>query len=423
MKTFFPHATFIHGCGRLLWDLWLSFCITLLLSITSLQKTALHAQMMPPTGAVPWNSNLMIRSGTDGNSFGAETKFADSSGVPSLLRDAQGRILAAFQWFPAPLRSQYWDKVAVKISDDNGKTWSQPQPIVVNGLPSSYQRPFDPTLALTEDGRIRIYFSSSPGPALMLDSTVATYSAVSTDGVRYTFEPGIRFSAVGSGKPVIDPAVLRIGKKWYYTAPKGAPQDGAYHATSDDGLTWTRRGDIPSDSANQWTGNLVEYGAGMRFYGAGRLGLWWSYSADGTSWTKPTTATISGATTMTAPIRGGDPTVLKLADNNYLLMYVSAPVNQMMTAVDGASQHSHVLRVSPNPTSDILRVNFTLTKAERISLELYNVLGQHIATLLHGDYALGAHEYLLQTSIFPQGAYFLRLTTSTTFQTSSFFAR
>ncbi len=395
------------------------FLSSLVLSSLVSTTTALYAQMMPQTGAVPWNSNLMIRSGTDGNSFGAETKFADSSGVPSLLKDAQGRILAAFQWFPAPLRSQYWDKVAVKISDDNGKTWSQPQPIVVNGLPSTYQRPFDPTLALTEDGRIRIYFSSSPGPTMMLDSTVATYSAISTDGVNYTFEPGIRFSAVGSGKPVIDPAVLRIGKKWYYTAPKGAPQDGAYHATSDDGLAWTRRGDIPSDSANQWTGNLVEYGTGIRFYGAGRLGVWWSYSADGASWTKPIAAGISGGTAMPAFIRGGDPAVLKLADNNYLLMYVSAPVNQMMTAVDGASQFSPILRIAPNPVTGTLRVNFTLAKAEYISLELYNVLGQRTATLLHGDYAQGAHEYLLQTDRFPQGVYILRLTTPIFFQTSS----
>ena len=373
------------------------------------------AQMMPPpTNTGPWNNNLMMRTSTDGNSFGAETKFIDSSGVPSLLKDAQGRIIAAFQWFPAPRNSQYWDKVAVRISTDNGKTWGQTQPIVVNGLPSGFQRPFDPTLTLTSDGRIRIFFSSGRSMSMMLDSNIATYSAISTDGVNYTFEPNARFSV--SGKAVIDPAVLRIGSKWYYTAPKGAPQEGAYHATSDDGLIFTRRGDIPSDSANQWTGNLVEYGVGMRFYGSGRRGLWWSYSADGTSWSTPVSITASGNTSMPLIIRGSDPTVLKIADNNYLIVYVSAPTAQMMTSItrdNGELQKNRGFLVSPNPASNIATVHFSLEKSERVSLKIFNILGQEIAQILDETMSAGEYERSLEISQLPlvSGMFFVQLKT------------
>lgn len=383
--------------------------VFLFMVFCTLFASEIIAQMMPPaTGNGPWNNNLMMRTSTDGNSFGAETKFIDSSGVPSLLKDAGGRILAAFQWFPAPRNSQYWDKVAVKISEDNGKTWGQAQPIVVNGLPSGFQRPFDPTLTLTTDGRIRIFFSSGRSMSMMLDSNIATYSAISTDGVNYTFEPNARFSV--SGKAVIDPAVLRIGSKWYYTAPKGAPQEGAYHATSDDGLNFTRRADIASTTNYQWTGNLVEYGAGMRFYGSGNMGTWWSYSAEGTSWSSPVNITTSGAT-MPQMIRGGDPAVLKIADSNYLIIYVSAPTAQMMTSV---SEKYEGLQVSPNPASELIRIRFTLPTSERVSLTVFNVLGRVVAQVIDEILPAGEYSQSLETRhwLFGNQTLFLQLKTS-----------
>jgi len=53
--------------------------------------------------------------------------------------------------------------VAVKFSYDGGLSWAPPQPVVIDGLPANYQRPFDPTLTRLSDGRLRMYFSSSPG--------------------------------------------------------------------------------------------------------------------------------------------------------------------------------------------------------------------------------------------------------------------
>jgi hypothetical protein len=142
-------------------------------------------------GQYPWERPLKTAWSNDGITFNAPTIFQDSSGVPSLIKWKGDTLICAFQWFRVPIGSPSWDRVAVKFSYDNGITWTQPIPIVVNGLPPNYQRPFDPTLVIYNSDSIRIYFSSSDGfPIGGLDSTVNTYSAKSIDGINYTFDTG-----------------------------------------------------------------------------------------------------------------------------------------------------------------------------------------------------------------------------------------
>ena len=261
-------------------------------------------------GPPPWSLDLMMRVG-DGITFGPEAVFSPGSGVPSVISDGQGRLAAAFQWFPQT-DPAHFDRVAVMFSNDDGATWSTPQPIEIPDLPATFSRPFDPTLAALDDGRIRIYFSSNPNGQLPLDGDVATYSAISSDGVHYTFESGVRFGV--SERVVIDPAVLRVGDTWHYTAPIGRPEDGAYHGVSTDGLTFTRVADIASVGGVNWTGNLVAHGTGMRFYGGSRQGIWWAFSADGSAWSDPSFLSF----------QGGDPSVAVLADGRSFVIYVGS---------------------------------------------------------------------------------------------------
>lgn len=69
-----------------------------------------------------------------------------------------------------------------------------------------------------------------------LNEIVNTYSAISDDGIHYTFEPGARFDH--AVRPVIDPAVIYFRNEWHYAAPTGAPQDGPIHAESNDAESW-----------------------------------------------------------------------------------------------------------------------------------------------------------------------------------------
>jgi len=108
----------------------------------------------------PWKRPLKICTGSDGLSFTNIQTFQDSAGVPCVIMLPDGFLISAFQWFRQPVGSLTWDKVAVKFSSDSGLSWTSPQPVIMNGLPSNYKRPFDPALTFTDSGKIRMFFSS-----------------------------------------------------------------------------------------------------------------------------------------------------------------------------------------------------------------------------------------------------------------------
>lgn len=272
----------------------------------------------------PWNSPLLVAEELAPDVFGTPRVFQDSSGVPCVVRKQNtDTMYCVSQWFRAPRTAPSWDRVAVKMSVDDGATWTEPVPIVVDGLPAGWQRPFDPTIVCFGDS-IRILFSSSMRmPMGGLDSIVNTYSAVGVDGIHYTFEQGARFDH--ATRPVIDPAATIYHDTWHYMAPIGAPQEGAYQATSEDGRLFTRIADVASDNQHNWTGNLlVDETNTMQFYGSGPT-LWRAaYQGEG-RW---------GAFTSIG-LKGGDPSaVTRRSSTKRMIIYVGP---RYVTSADDAS--------------------------------------------------------------------------------------
>ncbi len=291
----------------------------------------------------PWNSPLRIAWSKDGRTFGASSVFQDSAGVPCVIKWKGDTLIAAFQWFRQPNPSPSWDRIAVKFSYDKGQSWSTPVPVAISGLPSTFQRPFDPTLTVFGSDSIRLYFSSSDGiPKAGLDSSINSYSAYSLDGVHYVFEPDARVDVINNR--VIDPAVIYFNKSWHYAAPAGAPQDGAYHYVSGDGLRFIPVPKIPSDNTHNWTGNyMVESENELRFYGSGPW-IWYNSSPNGGIW--------NGF--IQTNVRGGDPSVLKLNTENYLMIYVGQPYS---TSTTNPTQGSADVHIYPNPADENLYVS------------------------------------------------------------------
>jgi hypothetical protein len=273
----------------------------------------------------PWNNDVLVyRSDLDGRLEQLAT--FERAGVPTLARLQDGRLLAAFQNFPQG-DDRHFDRVAVRFSSDEGQVWSQPEPIAVEDLEPGLARPFDPTLVPLPDGRVRLYFTSNRSFDFRR-STPAIYSAISADGLHYTFEPGIRFEV--AGRIVIDCAVARHKGVFHLIVPdNGTPDEMAanqqrhdpsargtgYHAVSQDGLTFERVDDITLPTSGHWLGNLQSDNGALMFFGTG-AGPWPVVSADGKSW---------GVDRGAGRIPGADPGAVKLKDGSWLLIATGPP--------------------------------------------------------------------------------------------------
>ncbi|MFI5149264.1 MAG: T9SS type A sorting domain-containing protein [Bacteroidia bacterium] len=88
------------------------------------------------------------------------------------------------------------------------------------------------------------------------------------------------------------------------------------------------------------------------------------------------------------------------------------PDSTLGTGIIPYSTPTHSLRVSPNPFNDGLTVNYSLQSPGDVSIEVYNLLGERLVSILHNREDSGDHSYLLKTSEhhLGQGTYILRMT-------------
>jgi hypothetical protein len=193
-------------------------------------------------------------------------------------------------------------------STDDGRTWDKPQPVEVRNLPVGYERPYDPTIVLLDDGRLRLYFTSHNARGR---GQQAIYSAISRDGVAYEFEPGQRFGVEDGQRRAYDCAVAKLGATWHLYAPIPDGSGRGYHAVSADGLAFRREADVVISGERQFLGNVVAVGETLRFYGTGRDGMWVGTSKDGAAWELE----------QGDRQRGGDPGVVQTKAGRWLRVY------------------------------------------------------------------------------------------------------
>lgn len=116
-------------------------------------------------------------------------------------------------------------------SDDGGETWTEREAIEIDGLPAGLE-PVDPSMHETEDGEYRMFFYDFP--INKKQESYKIYSAISTDGVEFEMEEGLRIELEIN---MTDPEVVYLDGTWYmYFA--GGEEKGISLATSEDGLNF-----------------------------------------------------------------------------------------------------------------------------------------------------------------------------------------
>jgi hypothetical protein len=323
--------------------------------------TLLASTLWSQTG--PWQSPLLICTSVNGTTFGAPTLFQDSSGVPTVIRLgtlSSDTLLAAFQWFPAPKFSTYWDKTAVKFSYNGGTTWTAPKSCTFTSMPAGFQRPFDPSLMQLANGQIRLYYSCGPTTSTIGD--INTYSALSNDGITYTFEPTARFD--DATKNAIDPSVVNFAGSYFYNSWTGTPSDGAFRATSNNALTFTTQATSTYDGTHLWLGNYMTDGSLLKFYGCG-MNIWVNSSTNGTTWNTYSVTNVG---------MGADPAVVKNKSGTYVMLYTGPPA---VTSVKDNKEFDSKINLFPT----VFNTHFTITVSdmnERLTVTVFDQQGKKV---------------------------------------------
>ncbi len=88
---------------------------------------------------------------------------------------------------------------------------------------------------------------------------------------------------------------------------------------------------------------------------------------------------------------------------------------------DGTFEYSDVVEVDvvptqfelsqnyPNPFNPSTTIRFSLPQATQIKINVYNMIGEQVATIAEGMYETGNHKITFNASNFPSGAYIYRI--------------
>jgi hypothetical protein len=71
----------------------------------------------------------------------------------------------------------------------------------------------------------------------------------------------------------------------------------------------------------------------------------------------------------------------------------------------------------PNPFNPTTNIEFSIPKSELVTLKVYNILGEEVATLVSANLPAGKHKYEWDASDMVSGVYFCRLRAENFMQT------
>ncbi|MBN2562072.1 MAG: exo-alpha-sialidase [Phycisphaerae bacterium] len=298
----------------------------------------------------PWDAALHVARSKDGLAFKpAAGPLIRSADAPTIAWSPDGRLLAVFEYYSRTDR-RHFGGLASAYSKDDGKTWSDAMPLVVEGLRRSAGPPRGPALAIRPDGRVELVFvcrdrkarrrvfaaESSLKPSHGRGGAEASGQGEDDKGAA---EPrdGLLFKLTGRLKlsdkkaPIDDLAVLFIDEACHVFGTFVEVAGHRYHGISKGGRRFESLDNLHvADVGEQ--GNAIATDAGYRFYATSPAGIISATSPDGLEWSRESGLRLAGTDV-------SDPAVVRLKDGSYLMMYVKSPPgargNGRRSRVDG----------------------------------------------------------------------------------------
>lgn len=102
---------------------------------------------------------------------------------------------------------------------------------------------------------------------------------------------------------------------------------------------------------------------------------------------------------------------------NDLQIAINDALNAGTTSIAENNNAGIGFSVFPNPAVTNAKINYTLTTASEVTIEVNNILGEKVSTVSLGKQNAGEHEYQLNLEALSTGSYFIKLNAGKTTET------
>jgi hypothetical protein len=250
----------------------------------------------------PYNDRVSYATSTDLLQWtDSGQTLAEHASVPDAIYNPNDGII--YLYFVDVTQDGEPEQIGLLRSEDKGKTWLPKVFATIEGLGQKIA--VDPDPFLLPDGRIRLYYfdiaTARPGQ----ETSGKIYSAVSSDGIHFVEEEGVRFERE---EGLFDPDVIKVNGTWRMYVGAGE-EPNVISAISTDGVTFEEEG-VAFEGGS--VPNVFYDGERYILYVAG-INL--AFSNDGKSFTRQDYS-FCGETGFAA-----DPGVIQIGNTDYLMFF------------------------------------------------------------------------------------------------------
>jgi hypothetical protein len=322
----------------------------------------------------PSTHSVYRATSSDGLNFIKDTTllFFPAS-VPGAVMDTNETIFLYYVY-----ATQSTTEVLNFATSTDGANFTSPQPINLTG--SSVIKRVDPNPVLLPDGRIRLYYIDlDPQPPKDV------HSAISSDGINFTEEAGIRFTK----NNITDPDVFMLtDSSWVMFVSKGTT---LVRATSSDGLTFTEDPTFIWNNGAVCSTFLFPGGIFRTYYCGG--GIKSATSTDGYNLSVESGIRIQpGANESVC-----DPTMVHLG-STYIMYYKSAPTTSGFGENNNCCGNPDI---SIYQNSNSIVFQFSNLQQKSYTLKIYDATGK----LVYTSDKISVGTLSIEKNIFQNGVY------------------